>query len=58
MIHEVVVLGYMELHEIVSPGVDDGLAQKGLDSIDTNRNGEFHSRNDVEGGLAWLQLTK
>ena len=42
----------------IAPGADEGLVQGGVDDLDTNRNGDFYSHNDLEGGLAWLDLNK
>ena len=58
MIHYIFVLGGLVICGFIATGTDEGLFRRGLDSIDANRNGDFHSRNDAEVGLAWIYLTK
>ena len=56
MVHEVFILSYLLLHGIIYTGSDEGLVQKGIGGINSNRNENFHYHNDVEGGFTWIHL--
>ena len=58
MIHDVVVLSYLIFRGPITPGVDDIFFQRWIDSLGSNFNGDLHSCDDVDGGLAWIHLTK
>ena len=58
MVHGVAVLGDLVLRGLVAPVSDEVIVRRRIGGINANRDGDFHSHNDSEGGLDWIHLAK